>query len=249
VRGHAGPRKFLVLERKVSLGQLISPPASGHLFTLAGGLDVVQIEAQVAEGDVSKVVKGLTAEFTVASYSDTDLRFQGQVTDVRLSPVNDRGAVFYKVILEARNERDPASKRWRLTPGLTATVDIVRRRHERAWKMPALALSFQPDEAKLSESARAKIRRWQDVKDRDHWKPVWVVGKDHTPWPIFVRTGGEDSKGEAGIRDPSFTTEVLEWDPDLAVKPEPGNLATYPQVIIAAPAEKSGLFNRPAIKL
>jgi hypothetical protein len=70
---------------------VIAPPVSGHLFTLAGDLDVVQIEAQVAEGDIGKVSSGLVAEFTVASYSDADQHFQGKITDVRLLPVNDRG--------------------------------------------------------------------------------------------------------------------------------------------------------------
>jgi HlyD family secretion protein len=239
--------RFLVLDRKVSLGQMIAPPLSAHLFTLAGDLGTVQIEAQVAEGDISKVSRGLTADFTVASYSEVELHFQGKVTDVRLLPVNDRGAIFYKVILEAPNERDSATGRWRLTPGLTATVDIVRNQHERAWKMPVMALSFQPDETKLSEGAREALRKGQDRKDQEQWRPVWVLGEDRTPWPLFVRIGGTNKAGDTGIRDLSFV-EVLEWPADRAVKPEAGRPETYPQVIIAAPPGKAGLFNPPSIK-
>ncbi len=234
-------RKFLVLDRKVSLGQTIGPILQGQLFTLAGDLDVVQVEAQVAEGDVSKVAKGLPADFTVASYSEADLHFAGKVSDVRLLPVNDRGAVFYKVILEAKNERDPGTGRWRLTPGLTATVDIIRRQHDGVWKLPVMALSYQPDEAKLSESARDKLRRWQERKDHEHWKPVWVVDNG-APWPVFVRVGGTSASGESAIRDLSYA-EVLEWDPDLAVKPKADVPASHPQVIIAGPQGKSNGFS------
>ena len=95
--------------------------------------------------------------------------------------------------------------------------------------------------------ARKKLQDWEDRKDREHWRPVWVVREDATPWPVFVRIGGENNQEETGIRELSFT-EVLEWDPDLDVKPEAGKPATYPRVIIAAPEAKPGLFSQPKIK-
>jgi HlyD family secretion protein len=240
-------RKFLVLDRKVSLGQMVGPPLQAHLYTLAGDLDIMQIDAQVAEGDVSKVGKGQSADFTVASYSDSELHFTGTVRDVRMLPINDRGAVFYKVILEAKNERDPATNRWRLTPGVTATVDIIRREHDNIWKLPTMALSFQPDESKLSEAVREKLQRWHNQKKPlEGWRTVWIVGKDRSPWPVFVRVGGTNMEGDTGIRDAS-SSEVLEWDPELSL--DAGKPETFPQVIIAAPAPKAGLFNPPNLKL
>src|SRR5262249_3845966 len=152
-------------DRKVSLNEEVGPPRSAQLFTLAADLAVVHVEAQVAEGDLAKVRAGLEAEFTVPPYSDSDVRFRGKVTDVRPLPAGERGAVFYKVLIETASERDPGTGRWRLTPGLTANVDIVRRRHARAWKVPAMALSFQPDEASISGPAREKLRQWPSVKD------------------------------------------------------------------------------------
>jgi HlyD family secretion protein len=241
-----GHRKFLVLDRKVSLGQVVGPPLSSHLFTLAGDLSTVHVEAQVAEGDVSKVAVGLEAAFTISSAGE-DVEFHARVTEVRLLPVNDRGAVFYKVILKARNERNPATGRWWLSPGMTTDIDIVCRKHEHAWKMPGMALSFQPEDSRLTPAARDKLRRWQANKNRDLWQPVWVVGPEGNLWPLFVRVGGKKN-GERGIRDLSFT-EVLEWDPELNPPPEPGKPSTYPPVIIAAPEVKSGLFNPPNIKL
>ena len=243
----ASRRTFVVLERKVSLNQIIERPMNGQLFTLAGDQSVMHVEAQVPEGDAGKIPRGLDADITVAS-ADADLHFRGTVKDVRLLPINDRGAIYYKVIIEARNQRDPATGRWRLTPGLTATVDLHLRKRAHAWKMPAMALSFQPEEAQLTKEAREKLQRWQSVKDADWWKPVWVAGAGGKPWPVFVRVGGLGPAGETGLHDLSFT-EVLEWDPELSPRPEAGQPSTYPRVIIAAPPGKHGLFNPPKLKL
>jgi hypothetical protein len=232
----------------VSLNQMIVPPLSSHLFTLAGDQSVMHVEAQVAEDDIRKVKRGLDADFTISSDGDTELHFHGKVVDVRSLPINDRGAVYYKVIVEVRNQRDPKTGRWQLTSGLTTTVEIVRRQRPRAWKMPAMALSFQPEEGLLTAAARDKLKHWQGHTNADHWKPVWVVGSDRKPWPIFVRVGGVNAAGETGLRDLSFT-EILEWDPELSPRPEADKASTYPQVIIAAPPGKHGLFNPPNLKL
>jgi hypothetical protein len=122
------------------------------------------------------------------------------------------------VIIEAKNQRDPAT-----------------------------GLGFQPEESRLSEAARAKLRRLQELKDADQWRTVWVVGEDKKPWPVFIRVGGTNKAGDAGIRDLTFV-EVLEWDPELVPAPQPGKPGTYPEVIIAAPQARSGLFNTPNLK-
>jgi HlyD family secretion protein len=246
----AQPRRtFIVLDRKVSLNQIVGPPASAHLFTLAGDLDPMQVKAQVAEGDVAKITRGQTARFTVSGTEDNVPAFEGKVEDYRLLPINERGAVFYDVIIDVANQRDPATGEWRLRPGQTATVDIVRRVHDPVWKVPASALSFQPAESWLTEAAKAKLAHWQNVKDHDQWKPVWVVDSDGKPWPIFIRVGGRNASGETGIQD-AQATEVLEWDPELSPKPDPNRPETIPQLIIGVPPPaKGGLFHAPKIML
>ena len=244
----ASPRHtFIVLDRKVSLNQMIGPPLNAQLFTLAGDQSMMHVEAQVPEGDAGKIPVGLEADITVAA-ADADLHFSGKVKDVRLLPINDRGAIYYKVIIEAANRRDATTGRWLLTPGLTATVDLHRRKRAHAWKMPAMALSFQPEDSLLSKEAREKLKKWQSVKDAELWKPVWMAGAGGKPWPVFVRVGGKGLSGETGLHDLAFT-EVLEWDPELSPRPEAGKPATYPRVIIAAPPDKHGMFNPPNLKL
>jgi HlyD family secretion protein len=241
-------RLFLVLDRKISLNQQVGPPASAQLFTLARDLEHMQVHAKVVEGDVNKITRGLPVEFTVSGAGDSEPTFHGKVEDIRLTPVSDHGAVYYKVIIDVRNERNPDTGEWHLRPGLTASVDILRRVHEQTWKVPAAALSFQPEAGILTEEARAKLARWKDVKSADQWKPVWVVGTDGKPWPIFVRIGGQDAHGQTAVQDVQFT-EVLQWEPELEAKPDPKDPATFPRLIIGmSVTSKSGLFNPPNVK-
>jgi HlyD family secretion protein len=244
--GTPKPRSFIVLERKVSLNQQIAPPASENLFTLAGDLERVQVQAQVPEADVNKVVRGQRVEFTASGNSDDDRKFTGKVEDIRLVPISDHGAVYYKVIIDVRNERNPQTGDWYLRPGLTANVEILRRAHDGAWKVPGSALNFQP-EGTLTAAAQAKLDRWQEKPDRNLWRPVWVLGADSKPWPIFVRT--DNGAGEQSAIQETFTTEVLEWDPELAPKPNGQDPATFPRVITGMSSTKTaGLFSGTKIK-
>jgi HlyD family secretion protein len=237
-------RKFTVMDRKITLNQLIAPPISGNLFTLASDLGEMQLHTQVAEGDISRVRIGQSADFTVSAYSEGDQHFAGRVSEVRMIPTSEFGAIFYRVIVDVRNQPEaPTGEGWKLRPGMTAAVDIIRRRHDEVWKMPNSAISFQLDEYYQTEAARAKLARWQARPDSDQWKPIWVLDRDKKPWPIFIRVGGKDRKGEAGIRDGQHS-EVLEWDPEMQPLPDPGSPASYPRAIIGAPpVSRSGFLD------
>jgi HlyD family secretion protein len=139
-------RRYRVLERKVVLGQMVAPPASAQLFTLATDLADMQVHTQVAESDVARVRQGLKATFTVSAYTDTDVTFGGDVVQRRPMPANVLGAVFYDTVIDTANTIDPATGEWRLLPGMTAAVDIIVREHHHVWKVPTTALSFQLDE-------------------------------------------------------------------------------------------------------
>jgi multidrug efflux pump subunit AcrA (membrane-fusion protein) len=238
-------RAFVVLDRKVSLGQQVGPEQGRHLFTLAGDPERVRVHAQVVEGDVNKVICGQAVELTVAGQGDDEPLFRGKVEEKRLLPTTNHGAVFYEVILEVTNRRQAASGEWYLRPGQTATVDIVRRAREAAWKVPLTALSYQPDEAELTAAAKERLARWQQRADRDAWRPVWVLDAERRPSPVLVRVA---HNGEAAIQDSQFS-EVLEWGADLTPAPDPASPATWPKVITSAtPPKNRGLFSTPKIK-
>lgn len=251
------PAGGLIVDRKVNLGQVIGPPLSSQLFTIASDLARIQVNAQIAESDIGKVRVGQEVSFTVYAYSDDNVSFSGKIE--RINPVpaslpgSLSGAVFYNAIIDADNRRevrpggDPGA--WMLRPGMTANVEVRLREHKDAWKVPVAAVNFVLDEHYQSPEARRKIEDFQKAhKDADKWKPVWVL-HDHKPWPVFVRTGGTNAAGETGIKDGRFY-EALEWDPDLSPKPDPKAPDTYPQLIISAPPPtKPGLFDKPTFRI
>jgi HlyD family secretion protein len=240
-------RKFIVLDRKVDLNQQVVPGASAPLFLLGGDLSQMQVYAQVAEGDIGRVHPGQQAEFTVSTYDDTS--FSGRVSDLRLLPTNDRGAIYYRVVIDAANSQDRGNGNWQLRPGMTASVEIVIRRHESVWKVPQSALNFHMPDEFISEAARAKLDRWEARSDHDLWKPLWSVGSGGKPWPIFARFGGADAHGDSGIRD-VLSVELLEWESEMSNPPDPKSPETYPQLIIGTPpTSQHVLFNLPKIKI
>jgi HlyD family secretion protein len=236
-------RSFVVLDRKVSLGQPIGSSLQGHLFTLAADLNPMRVTAQVGEGDIDKVRRGMPARFTLSGAGDDAHKYPGQVADVHLVPTSEHGAVYYQVLIDAPNERDRAGD-WLLRPGQTASVDIIRRTHKATWKLPTAALNFEPPAAHLNEAARGKLARANEFPDREQWQTVWIVGADHRPWPVFVRTGGKNAQGETGIQDGQFT-EVLEWDAES--KPDADGPSAM-QVITEMPPPKKSLFSIPNIR-
>lgn len=274
------PADGVVLKREVYLGQMVGPQLPTPLFKMASDLSEMEVMAQVAEGDVSKVQRGQSVLFTVYPYADANIRFEGRVKRVDNLPNNIQGAVFYNTVIQVVNRREPPTREswmrvggvlsstplsptaglpwmylrdespWMLRPGLTATVDIVLRRHADVWKLPIEALSLQLDEHYQTAAAKKKLKQWQERSDADDWKHVWIqdpTRNDNKPWPMFVRINGVGANGESGIRDSQFI-EVLEWDPELAGKLDARDGRSFPQVIISAPpATKPGLFdlNKP----
>src|SRR5262249_23545410 len=170
----AGRRKSLIIDSRVKRGQLIGPPLSSSLFTLATDLKHVEVHAQVNESDIGAVRKGLEASFTVSAYSEEDLRFRGKVKEIRPMPANVQGAVYYDTVIEVANQKDPGTGEWRLRPGMTASVDIIRREHKKVWKVPSAALNLQLDPPYQSEAAQAHLEEWRQRKDHEEWRPVWT---------------------------------------------------------------------------
>jgi HlyD family secretion protein len=234
-------RKYLVLEKKVQRGQMVGPPAAVPLFTLAGDLGRMEVHAEVAEGDIGRVRKGLDAEFTVSTYYDPQVRFPGKVREIRPVPANVKGAIFYTTVVDVENRKDPATGEWMLRPGMTASVDVIMRARANVWKVPTAALNFTLEEAYQSPAAKAQLERWRHRSDAEDWRPIWVWDEARSGcWPVFVRVGGLKD-GQTGLKDTMYN-EILEWE--AGAEPMGG---AGPRVITnAPPARRPGLFDQPA---
>jgi multidrug efflux pump subunit AcrA (membrane-fusion protein) len=235
---HGKKREYLVLERKAFLGQMVGPQA-GPMFTLAGDLAHMEAHAQVSEGDVNKVRKGLAALFTIGGFNEEDVEFRGVVREIRPLANNVKGAVFYDTVIELDNQKDPASGEWRLRPGMTVSIDIVRREHKDVWKIPSQALNFKMDDAYFTPAIRARLDDWKKRPDADQWITLWTWNQtNRSIWPLFVRILGTNAAGEPGLKD-SEGNEVLEWESESPQHP--------PRLIIGAPPAKApGMFDSPA---
>jgi multidrug efflux pump subunit AcrA (membrane-fusion protein) len=234
-----GKRTYVILDRKVSVGQAVGP-AAGPLFVLAGDFGMMEVHAQVAEGDVTRVRKGLAAVFTLKDFADDDVEFRGIVREIRPLGNNARGAVAFDTVIDVANQKDPASGDWRLRPAMTASIDIVRVEHKDVWKIPREALDFKLDDAYQDDAIKARLAEWQRRSDAGLWVTAWTWdAARNSVWPVFVRVLGNNGGGEPGIKD-SEGNEVLEWESSAAS----GN---PPRLIIKAPpARPPGIFDQPA---
>lgn len=235
------PVAGVILEKRVGVGQLVAPSPAAPLFLIGPELEQLQLTALVAEGDIGKVRVGQSASFTVNAWPE--LQFEGRVSRIGLAAAPGGSAVQYPVAIDAANQKDPASREWRLRTGMSATIELAVRRHDGVWRLPAAATGITLDESKISESARRKLARAAHRADRGDWQRVWLLSPERGPWPVFLRVGGKTSAGDTGIQDAQWI-EVLAWDPEESL-PEPN--APAPRVIVGVP--DSAKPAKPGLKL
>jgi HlyD family secretion protein len=235
-------REFLVLERNVKVGQLVGPMTPTPLFVLAGNLSHMEVHTEVVEGDIGRVKPGQVVQFSISSYDDPDLKFEGTVREIMPTPNNVKGAVYYNAVIDVTNQKNAATGEWRLLPGMTASVDIVVQKRESAWRVPLAALNVRMDEAYLSQAAKDRLSEWERRPDGRDWRPVWIwQGSQERVWPVFVRLN-QSAKNIKGLQNGEFY-QVLEWEPGA----EPNSAGPDVRVITGAPpAHEPGLLERPA---
>jgi HlyD family secretion protein len=234
-------RKLLVLDRKANEGQIVGPQA-GPLFTLAADLGIVEIHAQVAEGDIAKVRKGLDVLFNARTFNDDDKEFIGKVKNIQPLANNLKGAVYYDTVIEVANAQDPSTGEWLLRPGMTISLDIVRRENKDVWRVPSAALNFTLPESYQNQEARAQLADGKRRANAGDWYPIWLWSSaKQSPYPVFVRIGGADAAGLPGMKD-SEGNQILEWEPGR----EPKGNDPFRVIIGSPPGKPAGLFDQPA---
>lgn len=160
------PIDGIVISREVEVGQtVVSNMSVANLYTIAD-LDHMQVVADVDEADIGQVKVGQRATFSVDAYSD--MTFEGEVTQVRLSPTTESNVVTYEVIIATEN---PGHK---LIPGLTANITIYTL-SEKGLLVPAAAFAFEPqanaDDKNLPQPSGSK----DDLDLSEGHRCVWVL--------------------------------------------------------------------------
>jgi HlyD family secretion protein len=136
------PVDGVVLSRAVDVGQTVAASLQAPvLFTIAQDLARMQINTAVAEGDVGRLVEGMTATFTVDAFPGR--QFNGVVRQVRNAPTTTQGVVTYDAVVMVDNS-DKA-----LRPGMTTNVTFVLAQVADAVKIPNAALRFKPSREQM----------------------------------------------------------------------------------------------------
>lgn len=245
------PMSGVIIDRKVTLGQMVGPQLPAPLFLIATDMRQVQVLAQINDGDLGKVIPGMRAECSQYLSAAETFKFEGEVRAVRLPATNIQGVVFYTAVIDVENQKNPRAPGqdgWILRPGMTVSIDIVGRKHANAWLVDNAALFSFLDDGYLTPAARDKLQNWQpSAGSRDDWQFVYIL-KDNKPWPVFARVGGSNAQGEPGFKN-ERVTEILEWEPELQAELSKGPQPTLPRVIVNAPPfKKPSLLERLNIK-
>jgi HlyD family secretion protein len=126
-----------VILRNVDAGQTVAASLQAPvLFTIAQDLRDMQVEAAIDEADVGRLRAGMAASFAVDAFPRRG--FNGEIRQIRKSPLNVQNVVSYTVVISAANP-DMA-----LLPGMTANVRIAVDSRDNALKVPNAALRWRP---------------------------------------------------------------------------------------------------------
>lgn len=247
------PEAGYVLEKRVVVGQLITPQAVPVLFVLTPQLTDLELSVMVSENDILKIRPGMEVEFTCDAFAGENLVFRGRVLRIGLTPAQPTlsgtrlpvglaelgniwqllsggsgGPVNYVVSVGDFQEPPPQGSQTRsFLPGMTANVDFIRRIvSQPVLRVPNGALTFRPPSLKgeLAEEIRA-----HETTSR---KPVWVWipngrgGRMEMKW-ITIRPEATDGK-YTQLEDPGELKE-----------------GTLVVVEIPPPPPKTGLFETP----
>jgi HlyD family secretion protein len=133
------PVDGVVLTRSIEPGQTVAASFQApELFKLAEDLSKMKIELAVDEADIGQVKVGQRATFTVDAFPDR--RFNGEVSQVRLSATTTNNVVTYPVVIQVDN-RDGT-----LLPGMTANAEIEVSRRDDVLRVPNAALRYKPSD-------------------------------------------------------------------------------------------------------
>ncbi len=126
-----------VILRNIDAGQTVAASLQAPvLFTIAQDLRDMQVEAAIDEADVGRLRVGQQATFTVDAFPRRS--FNGEIRQVRKSPVNVQNVISYTVVISAANPD------LSLLPGMTANVRVVVERRDDVLKVANTALRFRP---------------------------------------------------------------------------------------------------------
>jgi HlyD family secretion protein len=168
------PIDGVVISRNVDVGQTVAASLSAPvIFTIAEDLRKMQVNTNIAEGDVGRLKEDMEARFTVDAFPG--LTFKGKISQIRNAAQTVQNVVTYDAVIDVVNDD------LKLRPGMTANVTINYDTRDQALAVPNAALRFRPPPSLVASSApsssgsaspASSSRR--NKKDDLDTKTVWV---------------------------------------------------------------------------
>jgi HlyD family secretion protein len=202
------PIDGVVISRKVDVGQTVAASLqTPTLFSIAKDLTQMQVEANVDEADIGRILEGQLAICKFDSWPDDS--FDAVVSQKRLSPETVSNVVTYVVILKIENREK------KLMPGMTANISVVTERRDDVLKIPAAALRFTPpadaletpskksdDEKSAGQGGLFVVprRRPDAANGKNSEQTVWLVDNGVLKGSVTINDIGVSDRTWAEIR-------------------------------------------------
>ena len=204
------PIDGVVISRNVDVGQTVAAALQAPtLFTIAEDLTRMQVDTNVAEGDVGKIRAGMEATFTVDAYPKRV--FKGRLRQVRDNALTLQDVVTYDAVVDVDN-----SERL-LKPGMTANVSFMYANAEATVRIPNAALRFRPDATSIP--ALTQGRALPAVVTPDD-RIVWRVEKGNAV-PLVVQAGITDGTYSELVSGPLKPGDALVVEMQTGAKRAP----------------------------
>ncbi|MDP9002913.1 MAG: efflux RND transporter periplasmic adaptor subunit [Myxococcota bacterium] len=195
------PIDGVVISRNVDVGQTVAASLSAPvLFTIAQDLTKMQVDTNVAEGDVGRLQVDMKTYFTVDSFPGQ--RFVGKIRQIRNAATTVQNVVTYDAVIDVDNTD------LRLRPGMTANVTVVYAERPGALAVSNAALRFRAPPTLAGSAATQSDSRKRpatgsgsSASDAPETRTLWIV-----------RGGGPQAVAiHAGLTD-GTVTEVVDGD-------------------------------------
>jgi HlyD family secretion protein len=207
------PIDGVVISRSVDVGQTVAASLSAPtLFTIAQDLTKMQVDSNVAEGDVGRLQVGMATYFTVDSFPGQ--KFRGKIREIRNSATTVQSVVTYDAVIDVENAD------LKLRPGMTANVTVIYAQRDNALAIPNAAFRYRPPQSATPSASAATSGPTSAAASGGPSGPTGRGHKSHgssddatEPRTIWVlRNGAPQSVSiHAGLSDGSLT-EVIDGD-------------------------------------
>ncbi len=181
----SSPIDGIVISRNIDVGQTVAASFQAPtLFTIAQDLTKMEVDTNVAEGDVGKIHEGMEATFTVDAFPTRT--FKGKVRQVRDNAQTIQNVVTYDAVIDIDNSD------MTLRPTMTANCTFIYATKDDSVRIPNAALRFKPDVATVFAMTGDRAPTiTPDTESAAAQRLVWVM-RDRHPLAKMVHIGISD---------------------------------------------------------